>query len=220
LSDTDPIEAPDVPTRLKQYLDDLKKPMIAKEQLGPHRDLRWNYSFWRPLSWRRYDMQEQYGFIYAPGPDPRTGFYVSVQDLSDQLEESVQKEDLPALRDGVLAGLERLPECEVLYDKETFLRPAVGLEVMLTFSVGDDTCKRHMRLLYRDRTQFTLYGQGVPVEQFDLYDGFFRFMYTTFAFRDMIANAGHILLPPEYAPVEWQGGEQEHPAGAGRLVNN
>ena len=210
MSDTDPTEAPDIPARLKQYAEGLTKPMVAKEQLGPHRDLRWNYSFWRPLGWRRYDMQEQYGFIYAPGEDPRTGFYVSVQDLTRELEEPVCKEDLPVLRDGVIAGLEELPDCVVLWDKETFLGPAVGLEVMLTFSMGGETCKRHMRLLYQDRIQFTLYGQGVPVEQYELYDGFFKFMYTTFAFRDMIANAGHILLPPEYAPVEWQGGEEDH----------
>ena len=110
--------------------------------LRVHRDVDWNYSFWRPLDWARFDMEEQYGFIYSPSGDPRTGFHVSVQDLSDVLETRVTEEDLPALREGILAGLQTLPDCEILAEKELAKGFALGFEFTLTFTLDGETAKR------------------------------------------------------------------------------
>lgn len=175
-----------------------------------HRDVDWDYSFWRPLEWNRYDMQDQYGFIYAPEPDPRTGFYISVRDLSDELDSSVTAEDLAALRDGVMEGLKSLPDCQILEEKEIAKGPALGLEILLTFTLDGETCKRRMRLLYNDRQQFTLFGQGIPPSEYDVFHDTFEFIYSTFTFGDLLAAMGMPVTPG--SATRWEG------SGEGVLV--
>jgi hypothetical protein len=149
-------------------------------------------------------MQDQYGFIYAPGNDPRTGFYVAVQDLSDQLDGPVTEEDLPALYEGIREGVQALPDCEILQEKEIAKGSALGFEFLMTFSLDGDACKRRLRLLYSDRQQFALYGQGVPPDVYDAYHDTFEFMYTNFAFGDLLAEQG-IPVTPGMA-IKWEGG--------------
>lgn len=169
-----------------------------------HRDVNWNYSFWRPLNWSRFDMRDQYGFIYAPGDDPRTGFYISVQDLSDALDGPVTEEDLPALRDGVVEGLKCLPDCQILEEKEIAKGYALGFEVLLTFTLDGETCKRRMRLLYNDRQQYTIYGQGWPASEYDVFHDTFEYIYVTFEFTDILAMMGIPVTPA--SEVKWEGG--------------
>ena len=171
--------------------------------LRVHRDVDWNYSFWRPSEWARFDMEEQYGFIYSPSGDPRTGFHVSVQDLSDVLETPVTEEDLPALREGILAGLESLPDCKILKEKELAKGFALGFEFMLTFTLGEETVKRCLKLLYNDRQQYTIYGQGVPPYEYDVFHDSYEFIYSTFTFADLLAMQG-IPVTPESA-THWEG---------------
>jgi hypothetical protein len=148
-------------------------------------------------------MQDQYGFIYAPGEDPRTGFYVTVLDLSDQLEGPVTEEDLPALREGMLEGFQGLPDCEILQEKEIARGFALGFEVLLTFSLDGEPCKRRLRLLYADRQQFTLYAQGTPPSEYDVFHNTFEFIYSSFTFGDLLAMDG---LPSSPGSVTtWQG---------------
>jgi len=168
-----------------------------------HRDVDWDYSFWRPLDWIRFDMQDQYGFIYAPGNDPRTGFYVSVLDLSGELDGPVTEEDLPALREGILAGLKTLPDCAILEQKEIAKGFAVGFEILLTFTLDGETCMRRMRLLYNDCQQFTVYGQGVPPREYEVFHDTYEFMYGTFEFADILAASG-MPTTPESA-IKWAG---------------
>jgi hypothetical protein len=168
-----------------------------------HRDVDWDYSFWWPRGWHRYDMQDQYGFIYAPGTDPRTGFYVAVQDLSDQLDASVTEADLPALYEGIWDGLRALPDCEILQEKEIAKGLALGFEFLLTFSLDGEPCKRRLRLLYNDRQQFTIYGQGVPPQEYDVFHDTFEFIYSTFSFTDLLALQGFPVTPETSA--KWKG---------------
>lgn len=172
--------------------------------LKMHRDVNWNYSFWRPLDWYRFDMQDQYGFIYSPGPDSRTGFYIAVKDLSDVLDGPVTNEDLPALREGIVEGLKILPDCQILEEKEISKGYAIGFEVLLTFALDGELCKRRMRLLYNDRQQFTIYGQGVPPSEFDVFSDTFDYMYLTFEFVDQLAMMGMPVHPS--TEIKWEGG--------------
>ena len=119
--------------------DPKKDPRRMLTGLCVHRDLAWDYSFWRPIEWRVFDMESQYGFIYSPGDDPRTGFYVAVQDLSETLEGPVTEEDLPALHEGILEGVMGLEDCEILYEKEVAKGFALGFEFMLTFTLDGET---------------------------------------------------------------------------------
>jgi hypothetical protein len=168
-----------------------------------HRDVAWNYSFWYPTEWVRFDMEEQYGFIYSPSGDPRTGFHVSVQDLSDVLETRVTEEDLPALREGILAGLETLPDCEILAEKELAKGFALGFEFTLTFTLEGETAKRTLKLLYNDRQQYTIYGQGTPPYEYDVFHDTFEFIYSTFTFADLLAMQGIPATPASI--TKWEG---------------
>ena len=181
--------------------------------LRVHRDVAWDYSFWRPLEWYRYDMRDQYGFVYSPEADPRTGFHIAVRDLSGELEGPVSEEDLPALHEGVMAGLKELPDCEILYEKEIAKGFAVGFEVMLTFTLDGEVCKRLVRLLYNDRQQFVIYGQGVPLYEYEVFHDTFEYIYSTFTFADLLAMTG--VPPSAGSAVSWAGegeGVQVKPA--------
>jgi hypothetical protein len=174
--------------------------------LKVHRDVDWNYGFWRPQNWYRYDMTERYGFIYSPGEDPKTGFYVSVADLSDALDGPVTEEDLPALRDGILEGLRSLEDCEILEQKEIAKGFAIGFEILMTFSLGGETVKRRMRLLYNDRQQFAIYGQGVPVSEYEVFHDTFEFIYSTFTFGDVLSQFG--MPAGSQSETHWEGGRE------------
>jgi hypothetical protein len=174
------------------------------EQVSVHRDVEWDYSFLWPRGWKRFDMQDQYGFIYAPGDDPRTGFYVAVQDLSDQLDTPVTEEDLPVLYEGIRDGLMALPDCVILEEKEISRGQAIGFEFLLTFRLDGETCKRRLRLLYNDRQQFSLYGQGVPPHVYDALADTYEFIYGTFTFGDWLAQRGLPVTPG--MAVQWEGG--------------
>jgi hypothetical protein len=194
---------------VRAYVTDQANRERVTEVLCAHRDLEWNYSFWRPASWHRYDMQERYGFIYAPQQDPRTGFYVSIRDLRGELDQPLTRADLATVQDGLLRGLGELPDCEILYTKEVAKGPAMGLEALLTFALDGATCKRQLYLLYHEGYEYTLYSQGVPASEHDRYLDHFKFIYATFVFKDVLANADPATYPPGSDPVTWQGAGAE-----------
>jgi hypothetical protein len=187
-------------------LNDLQKkdPRRIIGGLRVHKDAIWNYSFLYPTEWNRYDVQDHYGFIYSPGDDPRTGFYVSVSDLSDELEEPVTDADLPALYEGILSGLQDLPDCKIAHKKEIGKEWAIGFELALTFSFEGETAKRQMWLLYNDRQQFILYGQGVPAQEYDVFHHTFRVIYDSFTFGDAFQAVTGRPTNPEIT-VSWTG---------------
>jgi hypothetical protein len=204
----EPKVSPNYPALIKAYFTDRRNRERVTEALVAHRDRTWNYSFWRPASWHRYDMQERYGFIYAPAQDPRTGFYVSVRDLSDELGQALSREDLDVVRKGLLRGLEDLPACELFHLQEVAKGPATGLEALLTFALDGKRCKRQLYLLYHQGIEFTLYSQGVPVETYERYEDHFKFIYATFVFKDVLAHADPAVVLPGSEPVTWQGGQE------------
>jgi hypothetical protein len=187
--------------------DPKQDPRRVLTGLRVHRDVDWNYSFWRPIDWARFDMEDQYGFIYSPSGDPRTGFHVSVQDLSDVLETPVTEEDLPALREGILAGLETLPDCQILKEKELAKGFALGFEFTLTFTLDGEPAKRTLKLLYNDRQQYTIYGQGVPPYEYDVFHDTYEFIYSTFTFGDVLALQGIPATPA--SETHWEGGNPD-----------
>ena len=162
-----------------------------------HYDEQWNFSFYVPLHWKQYDLTDEYGVLYAPADDPRTCFFCSVRDLSDELEEPLTEADLPALREGALAGLKNLPDCQILHDREIAKESAFGLEIVLTFTLDGETCKRRAFLLYRDRQQLTIYGQGCPEREYEVFYDMLGFMYTSFTFSDLRT----LVKPPPGPPI-------------------
>lgn len=164
-----------------------------------HRDTEYNFSFWRPLNWNQLDLPDQHGVIYYPETDPRTGFYVSVTDLSTMLDKEIAETDLPDLHEGILEGLAALPDCNVLSEAQVTKEKAIGFDFLLTFSLEGAPCKRRMHLLYLGHQQYTIYGQSVPPEDYDVFKNIFDYLYLTFTFRDLSVDMG-VLPMPDFSP--------------------
>jgi hypothetical protein len=163
-----------------------------------HRDLEAGISFWRPRNWKRQDLQNPSAVVYYPEDDPRTGFYVLVRDLGPELGEPIAADDLPDLRAGLLEGLQSLPKFHMLSEVEIGRESALGLEFTFTFALDGEPCKRCMRFLYRGRQQVTLYGQGVPPAEYEVFVNVFDWIYLTFTFGDVLEelDALHTLPAP------------------------
>jgi hypothetical protein len=174
-----------------------------------HRDPQAGFSFWRPRNWTRQDIQdlntlgqrelEESAVVYYPEDDPRTGFYALVRDLGPELGQPITAADLPDLRAGLLEGLQSLPEFHLLSEIEIGRESALGLEFTFTFSLDGQPCKRCMRFLYRGYEQFTLYGQGVPPAEYEVFANVFDWMYLTFTFSDLLEklDALHTIPAPD-----------------------
>lgn len=163
-----------------------------------HRDPLCNYSFWRPLNWQQAGLATEHSVVYYPEEDPRTGFYVSVSDLDT--ETPISEEDLPGLREGLREGLLSLPECKILSDQQITKEQALGFDFLVTFSLDGDRCKRRLRILYLQRRQYTIFGQGVPPEEYDVFKNVFDYMYLTFTFRDLTLDMG-VPAMPDFSPT-------------------
>jgi hypothetical protein len=122
-----------------------------------------------------------------------------VTDLSDTLDAEITEADLPDLRAGLLEGLAALPDCEILSEKQITLEKAIGFDFVLTFSLEGAPCKRRMTLLYLKHQQYTIYGQGVPQEDYDVFKNTFDYLYLTFTFRDLSLDMG-VTPMPDFSP--------------------
>ena len=87
----------------------------------------------------------------------------------------------------------------MLAEKEIAKESAIGFEFLLTFALDGETCKRRMRLLYKDRQQITIYGQGTPEKEYDLFGNVFDWMYLTFTYSDLAEQVAD-MYPDPYSP--------------------
>ena len=164
-----------------------------------HHNAVLNFSFWRPLNWHQADLAAPHGVVYYPEDDPRTGFYVTATEL-DALEGDISEADLPALHEGLHEGLQQLPDCQVLSDEPITLQKAHGFDFLVTFNLNGDPCKRRLRILYLGRRQYTLYGQGVPPDEYDVFQHIFDYMVLTFRFGDLSLDMG-VPVMPDFSPM-------------------
>lgn len=179
----------------------MSDPRIQIKGQKMHRDLKRGFSFWRPLNWRQGDIPSQQGVVYYPEEDPRTGFYVLVHDLGDGLSEPISPADLPSIREGLVQGLLEMPDCSILRETEIAKESAIGFEFLVSFGLDGEPCKRCMRVLYKDQLQVTIYGQGVPPADYDLFENTFDWMYMTFTYSDlMVKLLGMYPDPPPNTP--------------------
>jgi hypothetical protein len=164
-----------------------------------HRNVAFNFSFWRPRNWHHANLATPHGVVYYPEEDPRTGFYVSVTSL-EGLEDEISEADLPALHEGLVDGLMQLPDCRILSDEQIKKEKAFGFDFLITFALDGAACKRRLRVLYLGPNQYTLYGQGVPPEEYDVFKNIFDYMYLTFRFGDLTLDMG-VPVMPDFSPT-------------------
>ena len=152
------------------------------------------------IDWHRGDLEGEHAVVYHPGEDARTGFYVLARDLGEDLGDDITEADLPHLHEGIVEGLRQLPACRIHSQKEINKESAIGFEFVITFALDGEAYKRKMRLLYRGRHQFTIYGQGVPPAQYDALESIFDRMYLTFTFGDVPESTRQLHLDRPGSP--------------------
>lgn len=176
-----------------------------------YRDLTHNFSFWRPLNWHQGQLDNPPGVVIYPEEDPRTGFYVSVTELGDAdgkdglAGDSITRDDLPMLREGLIEGLNALADCRILSEQEIAKEKAFGFEFLLTFTLEGVAYKQRLRVLYDGDRQYTIYGQGTPVEEYDVFGNTFDYLYLTLRFGDLLLDMGVPPMPgmePHYIPPD------------------
>lgn len=133
--------------------------------LTQHKDQYLGFSFFRPIDWQRFDwLDDREGVLFGPSPDDdATLFAVAVRDLGLAIGE----EDIPDLKEGFLAGIERLPDVEIESEETWQVGPLIGLEARYAFREDDTRRKRWVRVLYQDTRQITLTAQGATVQDFN-----------------------------------------------------
>lgn len=157
------------------------------------RDLKYRYSFLFPEGWHDYELESDggRGRIFAPvADDIATSFSTEARDLGTV----VTGEDLPVLREGVLGGLQRLPELTIEKQEDYAIGELVGLEIWFTFrdAEADTIRKRWLRLAYQGQIQVRLIAQGADLAQFDYWLPMFNQAMRTFQFADWWAEmTGH-----------------------------
>ena len=167
-----------------------------------HRDVEYRYSLLYPEGWHRHELESDggQGVILAPSPDSiATSFSVEARDLG--LE--VTGEDLPALREGVLDGLRRLPELAIERQEDFVVDALTGLEVWHTFREGGAVRKRWLRLLYQGSLQVRLIAQGESIAEYEYWLPMLNQVMRSFQFADWWAEmTGVSWLPSlEKGPV-------------------
>ncbi len=133
--------------------------------LALHKDRYLGFSLFYPSAWHQFQwLDGRRGVLYGPiYNDNSTIFAVAVQDLGIV----VNKRDLKDLHVGFIAGIGRLAGSRIESQRQWQSGPQIGMEAHYTFSEGDDTRKRWVRVLYQDTRQFTVTAQGATVEEFD-----------------------------------------------------
>jgi hypothetical protein len=155
-----------------------------------HRDPAWGYSLMWPQHWQRSQLRGTIGTIYTPEDDPRTGFYLFLQDMSGELGGPVTAGYVVARQKEVRAELDDLPNCEVVDQQWITKGSALGFEVLYTFGRDEERRVRLMRVLYHGTTRYVFYEQGASPYEYGVFYDTFEFMYSTFTFGDLMALVG------------------------------
>jgi hypothetical protein len=135
--------------------------------LVQHRDNKWRISFWYPDGWQKLDMAiGNQGAAYAPEGDPATSFSYTVKNVRLK----VSGEDLDALYEGFIEGLNKLPDLKIEWQDKWVVEALVGLEAKYTFTENGLTRKRWVRLLYETRRQFHIVAQGATLDEYSYWE--------------------------------------------------
>jgi hypothetical protein len=167
----------------------------ALTSLVVHRDLTYRYSFLYPDGWYQTELLSEggHGRIFSPLPgDTLTSLSVEARDLGTP----VTTDDLPALRQGLLAGLHALPGAVVASHEDYAIGETIGLEAHHTYRAGGAVRRRWTRLLYQQRLQLRLIAQGETAAEFDYWLPHFTLLMRSVRFGDWWADVtGQSWLP-------------------------
>jgi hypothetical protein len=141
------------------------------------RDPLGRFSVRYPTNWHRFDLEGKDGIRVAPTTDdPDTWFTASVEPL----DVVVVAEDLDDLKQGVVAGLAQLPDCNVETESEVILGNLIKFERVFTFTENGVVRKRKFWILYVDKWLINLAWQGSTPEEYGYWEPIAAYAYQTF----------------------------------------
>lgn len=148
------------------------------EGLMLEQDREWQYYFWYPKGWYRYELGNGRNGVLCSPEDEHPNTYFSVE--TQRLPAAALAEDIEALRQGIQEGLSQLPNLCVESTDETVADGRIVLERVFTFADGDAVRKRRIRLLYAGSTLYSLIAQGSSEQDYEHWLSMLNYCHLTF----------------------------------------
>ena len=148
------------------------------EGLILEQDQEWQYYFWYPKGWHRYELGDgRTGVLCSPEDEhPTTYFSVETQ----RLPAAVLDEDVEVLRQGIQEGLSQLPDMCIASTNDTIAGGRIVFEREFTFADGDTVRKRRIRLIYAGSTLYSLISQGSSEQDYKYWLSMLNYCQMTF----------------------------------------
>ena len=172
--------------------------------LAVYRDLKNRFSLLYPEGWSQSAAPRAAGggAILSPDPEDRHS-YVLVQ--GRKLPSSVTKDDLDALRDGLLDGITQLPGAAIQEQKADVVNKLLDAEAKHTYQDAEtgEIRQRWVRLLCQGAVQISLVCQGSSEERFEYWLPMFNSIMRTVQFADWWAEStGHSWRKTINEPID------------------
>ena len=141
-------------------------------------DQEWQYYFWYPKGWYRYELGDGRTGVLCSPQDEHPSTYFSVE--TQHLPAAVLAEDIETLRQGIQEGLSRLPNLRIESADDTVSGKRIILERVFTFVDRDAIRKRRIRLLYAGSTLYSLISQGSSEQDYEHWLSMLNYCHMTF----------------------------------------
>jgi hypothetical protein len=134
------------------------------------------YAVWLPSDWRQIDMVEgKRGWIFTPYKDHFDTCFVSEK---KELKYPVEPKDADILLQGLIDGVNSLPDAVILDTQKDPGKMVVLLDIKFTFTENGPRRKRWVKSMYWGKSNLVLIAQGATEEDFAYWEGMlFNAMY-------------------------------------------
>jgi len=134
-------------------------------------DAQGGYSIWINSEWHRSEMgNDHHGAIYRPViEDPNT--FISTEKV--MLDYAVTMDDIPILREGFQAGLNRLEGLEIESQDETITETLKMFQAVFTFVEDGVRRKRWLRVVFWGDGELIMMAQGSSPQEYAYWKAMF-----------------------------------------------
>ena len=134
-----------------------------------HWDHEAGYAVWIPNDWRKIDLVKgRQGWIFTPYKD---NFDTCILVEKTKLKYPVEPKDADLLMEGLVEGVNKLQEPDVLETKIDTGKLVVLLEVKYTFMENGKRRKRWLKSMYWGKSNLILMAQGSTEEDYAYWEG-------------------------------------------------
>jgi len=131
-----------------------------------YRNLQYRYSFLYPDGWHQSELDTEggQGVILSPFPDNIT---TSISTEARDLGITPTADDLPALHEGFLEGLQQLPGVVIEREESEAVGTLLALDAWCSYDEDGARRKRWVRLYYQGQIQLRMIAQGATIAEYD-----------------------------------------------------